>query len=93
METMNRYGQLAQNHWQKHLPKRYETLKEPAEFFRDLGEQVQERVQELMEEARSRSTTDYLQNLQNLNTSQFEAEGLALRELALLDPNSTDNNA
>lgn len=81
---MNRYGVLAQQHWQKHLPKRFRTLPNPEQFFTELGEQVQERVDELMEAARPSLGPDYLSNLQALNTAKQTAESEALRELALL---------
>ena len=83
---MNRYGILARDHWKAHLPERYRALPEPETFFTDLGEQIQERVDELMEARRPQLDSDYLRNLQNLNWAKKEAEDEALRELALLPP-------
>jgi hypothetical protein len=83
---MNRYGILAQEHWRSHLPERYRALPDPESFFADLGEQIQERVDELMEARRPKLDTDYLSNLQNLNWAKKEAEDEALRELAFLAP-------
>jgi hypothetical protein len=83
---MNRYGILARDHWKTHLPERYRALPDPEAFFTDLGEQIQERVDELMEARRPKLDDDYLRNLQNLNWAKKEAEDEALRELAFLVP-------
>jgi hypothetical protein len=83
---MNRYGVLARDHWQTHLPDRYRALEDPQTFFTELGEQIQERVDELMEARRPKLGSDYLRNLQDLNLAKQEAEDEALRELALLAP-------
>jgi hypothetical protein len=81
---MNRYGVLARDHWKTHLPERYQALGNPETFFAELGEQIQQRVEELMEARRPDLGTDYLRNLQGLNWAQKEAEEQALHELALL---------
>ena len=83
---MNRYGILARDHWKTHLPERYRALKDPETFFTDLGEQIEERVDELMEARRPKLGSDYLRNLQDLNWAKKEAEDEALRELAFLAP-------
>lgn len=83
---MNRYGILARDHWKTHLPERYRALTEPETFFAELGEQIQDRVDELMEARRPQLGNDYLRNLQDLNTAKKEAEDEALRELAFLAP-------
>lgn len=83
---MNRYGVLAREHWKAHLPGRYRALKEPQTFFAELGEQIQERVDELMEARRPELGSDYMRNLQDLNWAKKEAEDEALRELAFLAP-------
>lgn len=83
---MNHYGMLARDHWKAHLPERYRRLEDPETFFADLGEEIQERVDELMEARRPKLSGDYLQNLQQLNWAKKEAEDEALRELAFLAP-------
>ena len=83
---MNRYGILAREHWKAHLPKRYRALTEPETFFTELGDQIEQRVDELMEAKRPALGNDYLQNLQGLNWAKKEAEDEALRELAFLAP-------
>ncbi len=83
---MNRYGILARDHWQTHLPERYRALKDPETFFTELGEEIEERVDELMEARRPKLGSDYLQNLQQLNWAKKEAEDEALHELAFLAP-------
>lgn len=87
---MNRYGVLAKQHWEKHLPKRFRALESPETFFAALGQEVQQRVDELMEAHRTKSSSDYLSNLQALNMAQQNAESEALRELALLPAENDD---
>jgi len=45
--TMNRYGAVAQRHWQKFLPTQYAQIEDPTAFFSELGEQIQEQINEL----------------------------------------------
>ena len=90
---MNRYGMRARDHWKQHLPTRYSKLNDPDRYFEELGEQIQERVEELMEAKRQPSSNDFLANLQGLNMSKFEAEAEAMRELALLAPESEASDA
>jgi len=83
---MNRYGIMARDYWKTHLPERYRTLENPETFFTDLGEQIEQRVDELMEARRPELGSDYMRNLQNLNWAKKEAEDEALRELAFPAP-------
>ena len=83
---MNRYAILARDHWKAQLPKKYRALSDPETFFTDLGEEIEQRVDELMEARRPQLGSDYLKNLQQLNWAKKEAEDEALRELAFLAP-------
>ena len=90
---MNRYGVQAKQHWQKHLPRRYQALPNPDQFFEDLGNEVQQRILELEEARRPALGQDYLKNLQQLSWTRFEAESEALQELALLPAEDEENDA
>ena len=41
---MNRYGVIAQRHWESYAPSRTAALGDPTRFFTDLGLQVQAQV-------------------------------------------------
>ena len=90
---MNRYGERAMEHWQRHLPRRYKALENPHQFFRDLGEEVETRIRTL-EEAQQPSQTgaDFLANLGRLTTARKNAENIAMSELALL-PSEDDQES
>ena len=88
---MNQYGTLAKKHWEKYLPKRFAQLADPDSFFSDLGDQIAERVQDLTEALAGKDPVDesYLDKLGRLNMARRDAEADVLREMALLEPEST----
>lgn len=83
---MNKYGLQAQNHWKAYLPQRYNDLKNPEEFFTSLGEQVQQRIDDLVAAQTPQSSEDYLENLRALNMVKFNVESDVIREMVLIDP-------
>lgn len=87
---MNRYGDIASRHWEQWLPKRYRELENPTQFFTNLGEEIATRVHELSEALAGDDPPgeQYLAKLGRLNMTRANAESQALRELALLDPES-----
>ena len=91
---MNQYGTQAKKHWQKYLPMRYSQLNDPDSFFSDLGEQIAERVQSLMEDLAGEDPPgeSYLDKLGRLNMARRDAEADVLREMALLDPEDPSPN-
>ncbi len=93
---MNEYGTMAQRHWKRWLPTRYSQIPDPDKFFATLGEEIQTRVQELSTALAGNDPPkeEYLEKVGRLNMARLNAEGQALRELALLEPESdaeTDN--
>jgi hypothetical protein len=89
---MNRYGSLAQKHWQKFLPRRYEALgPNPETFFDQLGEEIFQRVDELTDALAGDGFRGegYMERLGRLNMARLNAESQALSELALL-PEETE---
>ena len=85
---MNKYGAMARHHWRQFLPMRYSQIEDPDSFFSSLGDQVQERVEELSAALAGDDppAEQYLQKLKRLNMASANAESQALRELALLEP-------
>jgi hypothetical protein len=89
--TMNPYGMTAKNHWQTWLPNRYSKLDDPDSFFSALGEEIQQRVEELTDSMAGDDPAGetYPQKLGRLNMAKQNAESQALQELALLEPEPT----
>jgi hypothetical protein len=90
---MNRYGEQAQSHWRRWLPKRYAALGEqPESFFEQLGEEISDEVQTLASALAGNDVPgeDFMGKLGRLNMARFNAEGQILRELALLEPEESE---
>ena len=90
---MNHYGALARRHWERYLPTRFAALLDPEAFFTDLGEQVEQRVQQLSEEKMGDdpplspgTKPDFLAKVGRGNAARMAAQGQALAELVYLTP-------
>lgn len=85
---MNRFGRLAMDHWRQVDPTRLEALEDPTDFFSALGQQVEDRVQELQSHLAGPDAPDetYLQKVGRLNAARAQAEEMALAELVWLQP-------
>jgi hypothetical protein len=83
---MNRYGQLALDHWRVHDPARYAAVADPGEFFSALGEQVETEVQTLTERLAGPdpAAETYLAKVGRLNMARLQAEEQVLAETALV---------
>jgi hypothetical protein len=44
---MNRYAVMAERHWRRWLPGRVAAMQDPYSFFSELGEEVEERIEDL----------------------------------------------
>lgn len=80
---MNRYGAMAQEHWQAVIPDRYAAIPNPQEFFSSLGEQVETRIQQMQDELEPPSQPEqgYLERVGTLSAVRMQAEEIALAEL------------
>jgi hypothetical protein len=90
---MNRYGEQAQSHWRRWLPKRYAALGEkPESFFEQLGEEISDEVDALSSALAGNDVPGegFMGKLGRLNMARFNAEGQILRELALLEPEESE---
>lgn len=88
---MNRYGQMAMDHWKQWLPSRFSLLEDPQSYFADLGEQVEEMVLaevSALEAANAERLAgmDYLTRVGTLNALQRQAEEPIMSEMVFLDP-------
>ena len=81
--AMNRYGQTARAHWERHAPSKIAALEDPESFFTDLGEQIEAQVQIIALEL-ERSTPEaagYLDRVAQLTGFRRQAEEQVLAEL------------
>ena len=85
---MNRYGDAAMRHWRRWLPRRFETIANPQEFFSNLGERVAEEVELLADHLAGpdRPGEGYLGKVGRLETAKARAEERILAELVFLPP-------
>jgi hypothetical protein len=85
---MNRHGEKALAHWKRWLPMRFSQIKDPEAFFTALGEEIEARKQELTLAIAGDDPQNetYMEKVGRLGEAELTAEGQALQELALLDP-------
>jgi hypothetical protein len=82
---MNRFGEQLRDHWRVNRAAEYQALPDPEMFFTDLGEQVEQTIEEL---ARSKAgpapdAEQYLDRVQRLATARFEAQNEVMRQQLL----------
>ena len=80
---MNRYGQLARDHWQAHRPAALATLDDPEDYFARLGQVAESQVRELAEEilGRRRPGENLVPFLARAGQARRQAEEMVLAEL------------
>ena len=85
---MNRYGLMAQRHWEQWLPQRYATIGEPDSYFSTLGQEVAQRIEDLTVELAGddRPGEEYLAKAGRLTAARSRAEEIVLPERVLLAP-------
>ena len=85
---MNRYGLMAQRHWEQWLPQRYATISEPDSYFSTLGQEVAQRIEDLTVELAGddRPGEEYLAKAGRLTAARSRAEEIVLPERVLLAP-------
>ncbi len=91
MVTMNKYGAMAQKHWQRWLPFRYAQLPDPKAFFTALGERASEQIA-MVEESLLRDATapeEFIERAGQRNMARLQAEEVVLRDMILLVPEGT----
>src|SRR6202042_2316070 len=85
---MNRYGEMARDHWERWLPARYASIPDPASFFSDLGIRAEQQIDAL---AASLAGDDvlgegYLGKAGRLGEARHRAEQIVLAEEILPEP-------
>lgn len=84
---MNRYGQLAMEHWEQHAPSRVAAMVDREGFFTDLGVQVEAQVVELTQglEGTPADGESYPQTVGRLTNARMRAEDIVLAELVWIE--------
>lgn len=85
---VNKYGRMAWQHWARWRPGQLLAILDPAGFFAQLGEEVEEQVTSMAAEIAGDSPTgeSYLDRTGRLGHARFTAEATVLREMVLLPP-------
>lgn len=91
---MNKYGKFAQETWQMTAPSQYALIPDPQEWFRKLGEEAAQRVEELTREiAGPDSMTDsFLEKYGRLTASQMQAEEIVRAEMLTPEEMETEGD-
>lgn len=92
---MNKYGAMAQEHWKTWLPGRYATIQDPDSFFSELGIEVSDRIAALEIDllGPDNPNEDFFTRVGRRNMARLQAEELTLPELALLPPESEQDES
>ena len=85
---MNRYGLMAQRHWEQWLPQRYATISEPDSYFSTLGQEVAQQIEELTLDLAGddQPGEEYLAKAGRLTAARSRAEEIVMPERVLLAP-------
>jgi hypothetical protein len=88
MEQMNRYGQMALDHWRKWRPQMLAGIPDPESYFSTLGLEVEQAIDELADRLAGPGSPDepYLHRVGRLRAARMTAESDMLREMVLLPP-------
>lgn len=80
---MNKYGQLALEHWQRTKPQELSTIPDPEDFFSTLGETAASQVDELTDQLAGPDPAGegYLEKVGRLRMAKHRAEEMVLAEL------------
>lgn len=80
---MNKYGQIAREHWAKYAPTRYSMLTDPETFFESLGESALVQIDQIAGELERQlpAGLPYLEKVGQMNAIRRQAEETVLRDL------------
>ena len=89
---MNRYGAMARSHWERWLPQRYATIKDPDSFFSTLGQETARQIDELTAELAGddQPGEGYLAKAGRLTAARSQAEEIILPQQVLLPARAWD---
>lgn len=90
--AMNRYGQMAWDHWRKWRPTTLSGIEDPETFFSTLGQQVEQQIDQLADQIAGpdRAGETPIQKIGRLREARMSAESEILRQEVLLPPEDED---
>lgn len=90
---MGRIAALAEEHYKKYLPKTYQGLTDPEEFFRNLETEADQQIDDLTDRIAGPDlpNEEFLAKAARLKTARQSAEELVMRETVLLDPATVES--
>jgi hypothetical protein len=79
---------MAERHWRRWLPSRVAAMQDADSFFSELGEEVEERIENLAADLAGDDPPGetYLDKVGRLNMARLRAEEAVLPEMVLLPP-------
>jgi hypothetical protein len=85
---MNYYGEMAQRHWARWLPRQYTAIEDPDSYFSDLGSRVEARIDDLADQLAGDGPPGegYLARAGRIGQARRQAEEIVLTEMVLLEP-------
>ena len=85
---MNRYGAMAQRHWERWLPEQYAAIEDPEAFFAALGEEAAAQVDGLAAELAGDGPPGegYLERAGRLASARARAQEIVLPQRVLPPP-------
>jgi hypothetical protein len=85
---VNRYGEMARDHWARWLPIQYAAIEDPDSFFSDLGHQAEARIDSLADTLAGddQPGEGYLGKVGRLGEARHRAEQIVLTENIFLPP-------
>lgn len=80
---MNEYGQMAMEHWRKYRPTEYAQMTGRETFFRQLGDEIERRIEDRAEELEQAVPPDvpFETRLQRMTAARVDAKYEVLREM------------
>ena len=89
----NKYSSQIRERWTAIAPNSIEQMEDPQEFFDETGEQVLQRVEQILGETSPAPTQDYLESVGQLTAATRQAEELAMAEVPWPALEMTDDAA
>jgi hypothetical protein len=85
---MNYYGEMAQRHWARWLPRQYAGIEDPDSYFGDLGSRVEARIDNLADQLAGDGPPGevYLARAGRIGQARRQAEEIVLTDMVLLEP-------
>lgn len=89
---MNKYGLLAQEHWQRYAPNRYASLDNPQEYFTEMGEAISNEIEAISDHLQRQlpKNLEFMDRLGQMNMIRHQAEETVLGELVYSVETETD---